>query len=301
MSTVHDVVERLFRTMLYPPDYQPPLTLLAHSVLADTDTIEFGAWAIPEDEALVRIGSIIEIGHELMLVTNYDDSTMAATVKRGVYGTAGVPHGVGAPTLLSPPYPRSSVFAAVADNIITLYPKLYTVNGDQMFDVSNGVAAVEDPLAVEVISVWTETYGKSPDIDAKIVDFHPTFGTRALVTNIPTGPVWVRYRRRMASPTSEADDLYDLGVDERWVNIIIIGAAADLLAGRDVPKAQSDWVSNTLEAEHVEVGTRATLSVGLARYRELLMDRASQEMGAEYRPKVRIRDASDSRSRAWIG
>lgn len=301
MTTVGDVIERLFRTYLYPPDYQPATVLLAQPIDEANDHIVFGTWAIPEDEQLLRVGSIIEIDQELMYVLDYDDVTVTSMVKRGVYGTKAVAHLVDSPVLLSPPYSRHSVFEAVADNIITLYPKLYTVSADRMFQMAEGVSPIDDALAVEVISVWSETYNRSIDIDATIVDFHPTTGQRSLITNIPTGPVWVRYRRRMLSPSNELDDLVDLGMDERWVNIVIVGAAGDLFAGRDLPKSQTEWVSAALEAEFIEVGSRQDLSVGLARYRELLMDRASQEMGAEYKPKIRIRQASESRSRRWIG
>jgi len=222
-------------------------------------------------------------------------------VTRGIYGTPLSVLEIGNPIIMNPPFSQASVFQALADNAMTLYPKLWTVTADNLVEVTSGVAPIQDDLAVEVVSVWTEDQGLSPNIHAHIVDYHPSTGGRSLITNVPSGGVWVRYKRRMGRIESMDDTLESIGVDERWVNIIMVGAAADLMAGRDIPRSQSEWIGQTLEAETVQVGTRASLSVGLARYRELLMERAQREMQGEYRPKIRMRNAAEDVTRVGIG
>ncbi len=98
----------------------------------------------------------------------------------------------------------------------------------------------------------------------------------------------------MDKPTSETDELKDLGVDERWIQIILVGAAADLIVGRDLPAAQTEWVKSVLESENIRVGTRLSIAGGLRQYRNMLLNDAAKEMRAEYRPKVRMRDPMKS-------
>jgi len=300
-ATVRDIQTRLYRTYLYPPDYQPITNFLAQKLDATDTTIKMSAWSVPEDENLLRVGSILEAGLELMLVTDYDENLKIVTVLRGIYGTPLSELEVGNPIIMNPPFSQYSAYQAIQDNITTLYPKLWTVSADNLVEVTSGVAPIQDDLAVEVVTVWTEDQSLSPNIHGEIVDYHPSTGGRSLITNVPSGAVWLRYKRRMGRVESLTDLLDDLGVDERWINIIMVGAAADLMAGRDIPKSQSEWIGQTLEAETVQVGVRASLSVGLARYRELLMERAQREMQGEYRPKIRMRNAGEDRTRIGIG
>jgi len=233
-----------------------------------------------------------------MQVISYDQGLSQIGGIRGFLSTPLTSYGVGL-TLgkLAPVYPRSSVFEAVADNIITLYPKLYTVNTVNLVTIATSIAGIEDPLAVEVLEVWPDGMQNDVDYHARIVDFHPAVGGRAVITNRWMGALWVKYRRRFGKATSEADTLASLGVDDRWVNILMVGAAADLMAGRDIPAAQTEWVQQVLQAENIQVGQRSSVAVGLARYRELLTPRAESEMSAEYRPKVRMRNAFDQVAR----
>jgi hypothetical protein len=296
MTTMFDVIERLYVQYLTPPDDQGMQVRLGAAITDDTvEDILLGGFTIPEDEALLRQGSILEIDQELVRVVTYSDQAGIVTVTRGEYGTTPTTHAIPKLMNLNPAYVRSSVFKAVADNIITLYPKLFTTGQEYTSTVSAGVFPLSDPLAVEVLSVWGDGWVGSTDIDAEIVDFHQLTGGRSLILNHPTGgSMWVRFRRRMNKATDETDTLDELGVDERWVNIIMAGAAADLIVGRDIPAAQSEWVKNVLEAESIRVGSRMSIAGGLRQYRNMLLEDASQEMRAEYKPKIHMRNAFKS-------
>ena len=292
--TVGSVIERLYRQYLTPPDDQFIQVRLGAAITDETtETITLGGFTIPEDEALLRQGSILEIDQELVRVVIYDDAMGQVTVTRGEFGTTPTSHTIPKLMALNPPYVRASVFDVVADNIITLYPKLFTTGQEYIPSLSNGVYPAGDDLAVEVLSVWGEGWSGTTDISAEVVDFHQLTGGRSFIVadGGMGGPLWFRYRRRMDKATSEDDLLVDLGVDERWVNIILAGAAADLIVGRDMPAAQTEWVKSVLEAENIRVGTRMSVAGGLRQYRNMLLDDASREMKAEYKPKVRMRDA----------
>ncbi len=288
--TVGSIMDRLFVQILTPPDNQMAQVRLATNVDESTEQFIIGGFTVPEDQGLLRQGSILELGQELTRVVSYDEPRSIVTVTRGEYGT--VPEGHQVPFLmnLNPPYTRAAVFEAVADNIIQLYPQLFTIKHEYVAAVSNGVYPLSDDLAVEVLST-TEDFESTFDLGGRIVDFHPIAGGRALVTKSSPGALWLRYRRRMGVPTSESDRLEDLGVDPRWAQIVVVGAAADLLVGRDVPQARTEWVQAVLEAENIRVGSRMSIAGGLRQYRNMLIQDAQAEMKAEYRPRVNIRTA----------
>ena len=75
------------------------------------------------------------------------------------------------------------------------------------------------------------------------------------------------------------------------MNIVVYGVAGDLLVGRDVTAAQTEWVQSVLEAENIRVGTRMSIAGGLRQYRNMLLRQAQAEMKNEYRTKVRMRPA----------
>ena len=289
--TVGSIIDRMFVTILTPPDAQYAQVRLGADIVATDTTIPVGDFTVREDEALLRQGSILELDEELVRVVSYDSQASTALVTRGEYGTVPTDHIVPLLMNLNPPYTRASVFEAVADNIITLYPKLFTVSQQYISTVSAGIFPLTDNLGVEVLSAWADGWTGSTDIMAEIVDFHQLTGGRSIITNHATaGSLWFRYRRRMGKATSEADTLADLGVDERWVRIIMFGVAADLFAGRDVTAAQTEWVKSVLEAENIRVGARMSIAGGLYQLRNMLLVDAQSEMKAEYKTKVHMRD-----------
>lgn len=301
MSTVGALIERLYRTYLYPPDNRPAQTFLQTTITDVATTLVLTSFLIPEDQTLMTAGVIIEVAQELMQVTAYDDATLTATVNRGVLGTTAVAHTSGDVITLSPPFPRMSVMEALADNIITLYPKLYTVQTLSLSPTGGRIYALPDPLAVEVISCWPDAYFSDTEIDAEIVDHTAIVGGRSLITNLDAGEIWVRYRKRFGEVVDEDSTYLDLGLEDRWVNIVMVGAAGDLFAGRDLPASITDWVGKTAETEVVPVGSRSQLARQLAAYRTYLLDQAAAEMRAEYKAKMHMRGNFKVVSRSPFG
>ena len=294
--TVGSIMDRLFQTYLTPPDDQYAQVRLGTAITSTTvETILLGGFTIPEDEALLRQGSILEVDQELMRVVTYDAVAGSVLVTRGEYGTVPALHTIPKLMNLNPPYTRASVFESVADNIIVLFPKLFTVNTAYLGSVAGSVYPVNDDLAVEVVSAWTDGWNSNTDIAAEVVDYHPMAGGRAIITNHPAGgSLWFRYRRRMAKPTNELTSLEDVWVDARWVNIVMAGTAGDLMIGKDIPASQTEWIKSVLEAENIRVGTRMSIAGGLRQYRNTLLVDAQREMKAEYKAKIRMRNPMKS-------
>ena len=288
-KTVADIIERLYLQWLRPPDAQPIYAALGAPIDDTTSTITIGSFTIPEDEALLRQGAVLEIDQEVVRVVTYTSLGASLEVLRGQYGTKQVAHGVPSLMVMNPSYPRATVFEAVADNIITLFPKLFTTKQAYLTSIGGSVFPFSDDLAVSILSAWGEGWTGTRDVHGEIVDFHQLAGGRAAILNGGDGAMWFRYRRRMAKPTSEVDLLDDLGVDERWVTVVMAGAAADLMAGKDITASHTEWVKSVLEAETISVGTRMSIGGGLRQYRNMLIDDFAKEMRAEYKPKVRMR------------
>ena len=278
MTTVAQLIDRTYRTYLEPPDNRAVSCLLAADLDTVATTVMLKNFAVPEDEQLIRLGILIQVGSELMLAVGYDATPQTVTVLRGRANTEPTAHVVDDEVKLSPPYPRQSVFEAVADNIIGLSPRLFQVRTEQLTPTASGVYGIADNLALSIID----------PAGGQIVDYHPSAGGRAMIFTGGLGSIWVRYRTRCGEPASESDELVELGVEERWANIVMIGAAADLLVGRDIPATHTEWVGKVLKAENIRVGTRQSIAVGLAQYRQLLIDRFQKEQGNEYQPKVRM-------------
>ncbi len=290
MSTVQAVMDRLRRTWLEPPDYQPAATLLAANITDSATSLILDAFLIAEDEELVRSGAVIEIGSELIRIIGYDQSTRTCTVQRAKYGTTAVAHSTGDFVRLSPSFPTLSIFEAVADSIVTLYPSLFTVRTVNVVPVNYRVAGIDDDLAVDVVRIFAEGENTTNfGVMGEIVDFHEEVGGRAVIAPALPGNCWVTYNRRMGAATATTDTLADLGVEDRWVNIVMAGAAADLYAGRDLPASHTEWAGAVLQTESIEVGTRFQLAAALRAYRGQLLKDAEAEMKAEYRTRVRRR------------
>jgi len=304
--TVSSIIDRLLQQILTPPDSQPAQVQLLESIGATDTLVKVGSFTVPEDENLLRQGSLLESGQELMRVVAYDSQPKEVIVTRGEYGTVPAQHTAPSLLTMNPVYTRAAIFESVADNLITLYPKLFTTSSELLSSVTDGVFPIGDDLAVEVLSVKPGDFVTDIDIHGEIVDFHPMTGGRSLVLNphpghggrnslatgqmvsnsAAFGTVWLRYRRRMAKAQWETDLLDDLGVDERWARIVMFGAAADLFAGRDVPASQTEWVKSVLEAQNIRVGSRMSIAGGLYQLRNMLLADAEKEMKTEYKTRV---------------
>ena len=264
MTTVAALIDKTYRQILEPPSAQPAMSVMTSDLNIGASAFTIGAFEVPEDENLLRLGSILEVDQELLRVTDYDVTGDTVTVRRAVLGTIEANHVLDTPLKLSPPFTRIDVFEAVRNNIISLYPRLWTVKTYTVSAVNGGnVYQLPDDLIVEVIEVQPDQWS-------------------AGILNEPLGgQAWARFRRRFGVAEAESDLLVDLGVDSVWEQIVVVGAAADVLAGRDVPEVNTEWVQSALEAENIRVGSRLSLAAGLGQYRDLLIDRFANEMLAE--------------------
>ena len=156
MTTIQDVSHRIFRTYLTPPDAQYVQFQLSNPVTIDAEEIVVGEFTIAEDENLLRQGSLLEFNSELVRVVSYESTTRVAAVQRAQYGTVAAAYDVPLLVNVNPAYPQQSVFEAIRDNIVQLYPKLSMVKHVSLGSVSGNVFPVNDLLIAEVLQVWPD-------------------------------------------------------------------------------------------------------------------------------------------------
>ena len=293
MAAVSTLVDRIYRDFLNKPDDLAAFTRL-EGAITDSDTslvYEDGLFS-SEEENLLDSGALIEINQELMLVTSANTSTRTITVSRGYQGTTASAHSDEDNIYLNPTFPRKSVFDAVADNIVRLYPSLYNVTTTS---VTSGSTYAEVPAStVEVLTSYVQNSSGEQYTSAGIEllrNFPPsTTNTAVQFYNTSTGKtVYLVVKRKFVRPTAETDDLStDCLLIDEYHQIVMIGAVADIVGATDIDATTQEFITERLAAESYPVGSGERLRNALLRLRSLLIDEARGNLRSLYPAPVSI-------------
>ena len=293
MAAVSTLVDRIYRDFLNKPDDLAAFSRL-EGAITDSDTFlvyEDGLFS-SEEENLLDGGALIEIDQELMLVTSSNTSTRTVTVSRGYAGTTAASHTDNTPLYLNPTFPRKSVFDAVADNIVRLYPSLYNVTTTS---VTSGSTYVEVPAStVEILTSYVQNSSGEKYTSAGVEllrDFPPsTTNTAVQFYNTSTGKtVYLVTKRKFVRPTSESDDLATTClIADEYEQIIMVGAVADIVGATDIDATTQEFITEKLSAENYPIGSGERLRNALLRLRSLLIDEARGNLRSLYPAPVSI-------------
>ena len=282
-ATIDDLVERVYRDYLAPSDDQPVITTVDGAVTTAGTSIVFDIDALaPDEQDLLAPGVIVEAGTEQMRITAVDEATSTITVLRGVNGTTAAAIEDGAELRLAPMFPRKTVFDAVCDNIVDLYPDLYVL-GTQT--ITSATAPVE--VTADITSLRSATWLSSDrpvTTQVELLKNYPPSATGQAVVfhGTPIGKtVYLAYEGRIPRPAAGTDVAGDLGIDESWERIVVVGAAAQVLAGRELDTASTEYLTEQLEREGFPVGSAQRIRDGLLRYHGFLLDRARRNQRAD--------------------
>ena len=155
MAAVSTLVDRIYRDYLNKPDDLSAFSRLDGAINNSVTslTYEAGLFSV-EEENLLGSGALIEIGQEIMLVTAANTSTRTLTISRGYAGTTAAAHSDKDNIFVNPTFPRKTVFDAVGDNIVRLYPSLYNVTTT---NVTSASTYVEVPAStVEILTSYVQ-------------------------------------------------------------------------------------------------------------------------------------------------
>ena len=326
MSNIGNLVDRTFREYLEPMDDLVSYTTLSTGVNDSVTDIVFDGdmLSIEEEDALDK-GTIIEINQELMICTDLNAVTNTITVKRGMKGTSAAAHTAGDLIKLSPPYPRKNVFDAVCAQIKNLYPTLFAVE-TQSITTGTGYTLLGSYNApgthnyiMSILGAISQYTDFSAGSDTTGVNFSPVTSSLIELPNpftytdsdgvsrtitYTTGPsvvhaiqfagiasghtAHVTFKKKFIEPTSESDTLSTIGLEDEYVPIIMAGVAAQMLAGRDIPSATTDYISQQLAVSNFPVGSANSVRNSLLQYQQLLMNQARKYLRAKYPEAVSV-------------
>ena len=326
MSNIGNLVDRTFREYLEPMDDLVSYTTLSTGVNDSVTDIVFDGdmLSIEEEDALDK-GTIIEINQELMICTDLNAVTNTITVKRGMKGTSAAAHTAGDLIKLSPPFPRKNVFDAVCDQIKNLFPTLFAVE-TQSITTGTGYTLLGSYNApgthnyiMSILGAISQYTDFSAGSDTTGVNFSPVTSSLIELPNpltytdsdgvsrtitYTTGPsvvhaiqfagiasghtAHVTFKKKFIEPTSESDTLSTIGLEDEYVPIIMAGGAAQMLAGRDIPSATTDYISEQLAVSNFPVGSANSVRNSLLQYQQLLMNQARKYLRAKYPEAVSV-------------
>lgn len=285
MSTVAAVVDRLYRDYLFAPDDQPVRVVLASAVDDAETTWSLTTSMLAADELdVLAPGVVLEAGSEQALILS-DLTDGAVTVARAHNGTTATEHAAGTLVPVAPAFSRRSVFDAVSDNIAALYPSLYATfttevtSASPWVELPAGLLSVSSVRAVSGTSWWAGNVTLLTDFDDSatgVAGVFDTVGYRTLVT----------YRSRFVRPDDEADDLTTLGVRDEWERIVVVGAASQLLSGRDTETVTQNLISEQLSVEGFPPRTAGQIASRMEALRDKWLDEAQRQLRSEERRRV---------------
>ena len=293
MAAVSTLVDRIYRDFLNKPDDLSAFSRLDGAIDNTTTTVIYEDGLLSsEEENLLDGGALIEINQELMLVSNIVSSTRTLTVSRAYSGTTAASHGDKTNIFINPTFPRKSVFDAVSDNIVRLYPSLYNVTTTNV--TSNSTYQEVPATTVEVLTSYVQNATGDQYTSAGIQllrDFPPSSTNTAVqFYNTSNGKtVHLVVKRKFVRPTDETSDLETVClIPAEYEQIVMVGAVADIMGATDVDASTQEFITEKLAAESYPVGSGERLRNALLRLRSLLIDEARGNLRSLYPAPVSI-------------
>mgnify|MGYP003136056942 FL=1 len=325
-TTIRDLVDRTFREYLEPADELTSYTSVASTLSSVATTLSFDADLLTqEEEDVMDAGTILEIDKELLYCKGLDTVNNVVTVVRGVRGTTADSHDVGAIVKISPPFTRLAVFEAVKDQINNLFPTLFAVETKELSSstgytlIGSHDAPGDGNYLVSILSAISQYTDFASGSDSTGVSFLPvtcslvelpnpfTFtdadGVSRTIT-YTTGPnvvhavqfsgiaqgqtAFVTFKKKFIEPTAESNTLASIGLEPEYEPIIMAGVAAQLMAGKDIPSATTQYITEQMAVSGYPVGSSNSIRNSLLQYQQLLINQARKYLRAKYPESVSV-------------
>ena len=293
MAAVSTLVDRIYRDFLNKPDDLSAFSRLDGAINNSVTSLTYESGLFSsEEENLLGNGALVEVDQEIMLVTAANTSTRTLTVARGYSGTTAASHDDKANIFINPTFPRKSVFDAVSDNIVRLYPTLYNVT--TITTTANSTYQEVAASTVEVLSSFVQNASGEQYTSAgiELLKNFPPSSTNTAVQfyNTSNGKtVYLVVKRKFVRPSAETDDLSTACLlEDEYQQIVMVGAVADIVGATDVDASTQEFITEKLAAESYPIGSGERLRNALLRLRSLLIDEARGNLRSLYPAPVSI-------------
>jgi hypothetical protein len=303
-STIGNLVDRVYREYLEPNDDIQSFSNLRTAITdTTTTTVAYESdFLTTEEEDAMGAGAFIEINQELMLVLALNTADETLTVKRGARGTTAETHAQTDLIKINPPFIRLNVFNAVKDQIENLYPTLFAVESQTITSASGYVAltGADDSRIVaplKAVSQYTSISGDQTSIQFRgvsieLIDVPTTVTSTGKVvqfSGIASGVnVHCTFRKKFGEVASEQSTLSDIGLETEYEPIIMAGVAAQMIAGKDIPAATTEYISDSIQASVYPVGSSTSIRNSLLQYQQILIQQARKDLRARYPEPVSL-------------
>ena len=325
-TTVRNLVDRTFREYLEPADELTSYTSVASTLSSSATTLSFDADLLTqEEEDVMDAGTILEIDQELMYCTGLDTVNNFVTVVRGVRGTTADSHDIGAIVKIAPTFTRLAVFNAIKDQINNLFPTLFAVETKEL-SASTGYSLIgthdapgDANYLVSILSAISQYTDFASGSDSTGVSFLPVTCSLVELPNpftftdadgvsrtmtYTTGPnvvhaiqfsgiaqgqtAFVTFKKKFIEPTAEANSLSSIGLEQEYEPIIMAGVAAQMMSGRDIPSATTQYITEQMAISGYPVGSSNSIRNSLLQYQQLLINQARKYLRAKYPESVSV-------------
>jgi hypothetical protein len=113
------------------------------------------------------------------------------------------------------------------------------------------------------------------------------------VYNVNAGhTVYITFKKKFVEPTAEDNTLAEIGLESEYEPIIMAGVAAQIMAGRDIPTATTDYISDQLATQSFPVESASRIRNSLLAYQRALIQQARKDLRARYPEPVTINNLS---------
>ena len=100
--------------------------------------------------------------------------------------------------------------------------------------------------------------------------------------------VYITFKKKFVEPTAEDNTLAEIGLESEYEPIIMAGVAAQIMAGRDIPTATTDYISDQLATQSFPVESASRIRNSLLAYQRALIQQARKDLRARYPEPVTI-------------
>jgi len=109
------------------------------------------------------------------------------------------------------------------------------------------------------------------------------------VYNVNAGhTVFVTFKKKFVTPSAETDTLATIGLEDEYEPIIMAGVAAQMIAGRDIPTATADYITDQMGTSNFPVNSATSIRNSLLQYQRALIQQARKDLRARYPEPVTV-------------
>lgn len=250
----------------------------------------------------IQAGSVVEIDTELMYVWAADSTSKVVTVERGHLGSTAATHTDLSLVRVNPKFSNFAIFQAINEELADLSSPLnglfrvgtvdLTYNATYRGYDLTGVTDLIDILEIRYESIgpdryWPEIRNWSLSRNLATSEFSSGMALFLAEGADQGSAIRVRYKAPFTALSSVSDNVTTVsGLHAQALDIPPLGAAARLVAPREVKRAFSEHQGEPRRAEEVRAGDQLRGAQGLLSLRRSRVQAEAARLYAMYPPRL---------------